>query len=237
MPHLPSTMSAMRAVARAINVRAFSTARPLAEAKNTYPFATDVVTRSHTPFPQNSLRAAPPATKHPARGVMARLDAQLTQQLDPNEDIARLFSRRSPEAVRPGSIMLVETWLSASKTTSTSFAGVLIAIRRAGVATSFVLRNLAHKLGVEVRFSAYSPMIKQIRVIQRADLRKGESGPGITRARRAKLYYMSRRVDRRVNSVAGVVKQFRAAEQAQESKSQSAKSNKQGGSSGKRGRK
>ena len=48
---------------------------------------------------------------------------------------------------------------------------------------------------------------------------------------------MSRRVDRRVNSVAGVVKQFRAAEQAHESKSQSVKSNRQGGSSGKRGRK
>ena len=216
-------MNALRAVARATQLRAFSTARPLAESANTYPFATNVVTRSHAPFPENGLRPAPPKTKHPARGVMARVDAQLTQQLDPNEEIARLFSRRSPEAVRPGSIVLVETWLSANKTTSTTFAGVLIAIRRAGVATSFVLRNLAHKLGVEVRFSAYSPMIKHIRVIQRADLRKGENGPGITRARRAKLYYMSRRVDRRVNSVAGVMKQFRAEEQARDDKTRGEK--------------
>ncbi|WFD35166.1 hypothetical protein MCUN1_002016 [Malassezia cuniculi] len=219
--------SALRAFARVSHVRSFSTVRPLMEAAKAsaaaYPFATNVVTRTHTPFPEKSLRPTPPTTKHPARGVMARVDAQLTQQQDPNEDIARLFSRRSPEAVRPGSIVLVETWLSANKTSSTTFAGVLIAIRRAGIATSFVLRNLANKLGVEVRFSAYSPMIKQIRVIQRADLRKGESGPGLLRARRAKLYYMSRRVDRRVNSVAGVLKQFRAAEQAREEKVQAVK--------------
>ncbi|WFD07443.1 hypothetical protein MVES1_002808 [Malassezia vespertilionis] len=142
---------------------------------------------------------------------MRRVDAQLTSQLDPDEKIARLFSRRSPERVPSGSIVLVESYLTPAKTNTTTFSGVLIAVRRAGVATSFVLRTIANKLGVETRFHAYSPMIKEIRVVQRADARKGQ--PGLLRARRAKLYYMARRDDRRVNSVASVVKQFRASEQ------------------------
>lgn len=141
---------------------------------------------------------------------MSRVDSHLTTELDPDEKIARLFSRRSPECVPPGSIVLVESFLTPARTNTTTFSGVLIAVRRAGVATTFVLRTIAHKLGVEARFHAYSPMIKAIRVIQRAEARKGERG--LLRTRRAKLYYMRRRDDRRVNSVANIVKQFRASE-------------------------
>ena len=175
-----------------------------------YPFAQHVVTCTHSAHPENSVRAPPPQVNHPSRGVMPRVDAQLTSEIDPDERIARLFSRRSPECVPPGSIMMVESYLTPAKTSTTTFAGVLIAVRRAGIATSFVLRTIAHKLGVEMNFSAYSPMIKDIRVIERADARKGERG--LLRTRQAKPYYMRRRDDRRVNSVANVVKQFRAAE-------------------------
>lgn len=175
-----------------------------------YPFASHVVTRSHAAPREDSVRAAPPTPRHPSRGVMPRVDSHLTTEIDPDEKIARLFSRRSPECVPPGSIMLVESYLSASKTNTTTFSGVLIAVRRAGIATTFLLRTIAHKLGVEARFFAYSPMIKDIRVIQRADARKGERG--LLRTRRAKLYYMRRRDDRRENSVAHVVKQFRSNE-------------------------
>ena len=93
---------------------------------------------------------------------------------------------------------------------------MLLAVRRSGVATSFVLRNNTHKLGVEARFNAYSPAIKQIRVIQRADARKGDRSSGLLRTRRAKPYYMRHRIDRRVNSVASIVKQFKAAEARRE---------------------
>ncbi|WFC97108.1 hypothetical protein MBRA1_003774 [Malassezia brasiliensis] len=178
-----------------------------------YPFAAHVVTRSHEAPRPDSVRPPPQKTNDPSRGVMRRVDGHLTAEIDPDEKIARLFSRRSPECVPPGSILLVESYLSASKTNTTTFSGVLIAVRRAGIATSFVLRAIAHKLGVEARFHAYSPMIKEIRVIQRADARKGEHG--LQRTRRAKLYYMRRRDDRRVNAVANIVKQYRASEMQQ----------------------
>ncbi|WFD41546.1 hypothetical protein MPSI1_000177 [Malassezia psittaci] len=155
-------------------------------------------------------------TKHISRGVMRRVDAHLTAEIDPDEKIGRLFSRRSPECVPPGSILMVESYLSANKSNTTSFSGVLIAVRRAGIATTFVLRAIAHKLGVEARFHAYSPMIKNITVIQRAEARKGERG--LLRTRRSKLYYLRRRDDRRVNSVANVVKQYRASQIQQTTK-------------------
>ena len=115
------------------------------------------------------------------------------------------------DSIPPGSIVMVESYLSAGRSSTTTFAGVLIAVRRAGIATTFLLRTIAHKLGVEMRFHAYSPMIKDIKVIQRADAKKGQ--PGLLRTRRAKLYYMRRNEDRRVGSVGNVVKQYRAAEQ------------------------
>ena len=154
--------------------------------------------------------------KDMTRGVMQRVDSQLTMERDPDERIARLFSRRSPDCIPPGSIVMVESYLNSSKTSTTTFAGVLIAVRRAGIATTFLLRTIAHKLGVEMRYHAYSPMIKEIKVLQAANADKRQ--PGLTRTRRAKLYYMRRNDDRRVLSVANVVKQYRAA-QMQEHKS------------------
>ena len=174
-----------------------------------YPFATHVVARSHVVPRSNSVRAPPPDVKHLSRGVMPRVDSQLTTEMDPDERIARLFSRQSPDCIPPGSIVMVESYLNNAKTSSTTFSGVLIAVRRSGIATTFVLRAIAHKLGVEMRFHAYSPMIKDIKVLQRADAKKRQ--PGLTRTRRAKLYYMRRKDDRRVASVANVVKQYRAA--------------------------
>ncbi|WFD31895.1 hypothetical protein MSPP1_002936 [Malassezia sp. CBS 17886] len=187
---------------------------PPSAASPHYPFARNVITRGLPPIRADGLRTPPPESKYPSRGVMRRVDAGLCEELDPADEIARLFSRRSPDCIPPGSIVQVESYLTPTRTNTTTFAGVMIAVKRAGVATSFVLRAIAHKLGVEVRFHAYSPMIKQIRVIQRAEARKGKRG--LQRTRRAKLYYMRRRDDRRVNSVAGVMKQFRLAEQQRE---------------------
>ena len=175
-----------------------------------YPFATHVKCRSHAVPPSVSIRAPPPKVKDMSRGVMQRVDSQLTMERDPDERIARLFSRRSPDCIPPGSIIMVESYLNSSKTSTTTFAGVLIAVRRAGIATTFLLRTIAHKLGVEMRYHAYSPMIKDIKVLQAATADKRQ--PGLTRTRRAKLYYMRRNDDRRVLSVANVVKQYRAAQ-------------------------
>ncbi|KAJ2861496.1 hypothetical protein GGI22_002442 [Coemansia erecta] len=79
-----------------------------------------------------------------------------------------------------GDVVLVETQSSISKSAgSTNFTGVCIAIYRRGIDTSFILRNVVNKIGVEIRFMAYSPLVKRIEVVQ-----KGEG------FRRAKLFYL-----------------------------------------------
>jgi len=94
----------------------------------------------------------------------------------------RLFSRRHPERLLPGSVVAV-TLAHAP----TSFSGVLLSVRRRGPDTSFVLRNIVHRTGVEMQFFVNSPHVKEIRVIQRAGGGGGKEG---RRMRRAKLFYL-----------------------------------------------
>jgi large subunit ribosomal protein L19 len=59
-----------------------------------------------------------------------------------------------------------------------SFEGVVIAIRSRGLNSAFTVRKISHGVGVERVFQTYSPMIDNVEVKRRGDVR------------RAKLYYM-----------------------------------------------
>lgn len=62
------------------------------------------------------------------------------------------------------------------------FEGVVIARRGAGVGASFTVRKLSFGVGVERTFPLHSPIISEIEVVNRGDVR------------RAKLYYLRDRV-------------------------------------------
>ncbi len=62
-----------------------------------------------------------------------------------------------------------------------AFEGVVIAIRNRGLNSSFTVRKISHGEGVERVFQTFSPMIADITVKRRGDVR------------RAKLYYMRER--------------------------------------------
>lgn len=59
-----------------------------------------------------------------------------------------------------------------------SFEGLVIAKRNRGLNSSFTVRKISHGEGVERVFQTHSPLIEQIKVKRRGDVR------------RAKLYYM-----------------------------------------------
>ncbi|KAG9296881.1 hypothetical protein G9A89_006836 [Geosiphon pyriformis] len=91
-----------------------------------------------------------------------------------------LFIKRCDNRMRPGDVVLVESYTSiTNKKSTSSFAGICIAIFRRGIHSSFILRNIIMKLGVEIRFRAFSPLIKDIKILQKAG-----------KVRRAKLYYL-----------------------------------------------
>ncbi len=65
-----------------------------------------------------------------------------------------------------------------------AFEGVVIARKGGGVRETFTVRRISHGVGVERTFPLHSPRIERVEVV-----RKGK-------VRRAKLYYLRRKVGR-----------------------------------------
>jgi large subunit ribosomal protein L19 len=114
-----------------------------------------------------------------------------THLLDPTSARTRLFAKDNPESARVGDILLVR------QRTGDPFAGVCINIRRRGVDTAILLRGQLTRVGVEMWYKIYSPLVEGIEVVQRA----------AKRARRARLTYM-RLVKHDRGSVENVVRMY-----------------------------
>jgi large subunit ribosomal protein L19 len=112
--------------------------------------------------------------------------------------ISTLFSRSHPDRVRPGSVLTVNLTHA-----PTSFSGVLISVRRRGPDTSFVLRNVVQRTGVEMQFFVNSPHVKDIVVVPSAggaaDRKKNCKG-----LKKAKLFYLRDSPERMTAVSAGV---------------------------------
>lgn len=145
------------------------------------------VARSEYPFSNNVLTLpSPVANPTPSllagKGLMSELYKKLpsgqTQKM-----LATLFHRRHPNRLLPGSVLTVT-----SDHAPTTFTGVLLGIRRRGPGTSFILRNVIQRTGVELQFFVGSPHLKRIQVVQKAtDVSDKNRKGGF---RRAKLFYL-----------------------------------------------
>ncbi|KAJ7774318.1 translation protein SH3-like domain-containing protein [Mycena maculata] len=118
---------------------------------------------------------APPAPLKEGRGLMPYLSKTLPTP-EKQQILRNLFSRQSRNQLYPGSIITVTV-----DHAPMTFTGVLLAIRRRGPDTSFVVRNIIQRTGVEMQFFVNSPALKEIKLLQR---------PPKGRMRRAKLYYL-----------------------------------------------
>ncbi|KAJ3478168.1 hypothetical protein NLI96_g9953 [Meripilus lineatus] len=142
-----------------------------------------------SPYPFSKAAIIPPvaSTPPPAPLLLGKGLMQHLQQTLPTPEKQKLlttyFSKRHPERILPGSVLTVILGHA-----PTTFSGVLMGIRRRGADTSFVLRNVINRTGVEMQFFVNSPHVKDIKIIQRA----GGSGGGRKgrRMRRAKLFYL-----------------------------------------------
>ncbi|KAJ2785685.1 hypothetical protein H4R18_000376 [Coemansia javaensis] len=137
------------------------------------------------PQPQFATPLARAEEKRP--NVMKVVEREAVARADV-DGRAKLFLRRAAPKDRmcAGDVVFVETINSMSDPSATTvFGGVCIAIYRRGIDTSFILRNLVQNVGVEMRFMAYSPLVKRIEIMQKAQ-----------RVRRAKLFYLRDRPGR-----------------------------------------
>lgn len=129
--------------------------------------------------------------------------------MDPAGLLKTLFSRRSKQRLRTGSVVSVLSYTNTAKTGVSPFSGVLMRVRRRGVDTAFTLRNIVQKTGVEMNFKVLSPMIKEIKVVRRAEGRQG----GIRDLRRARTNYLRDR-PQVMAQIAGALKQAQQARKA-----------------------
>lgn len=101
--------------------------------------------------------------------------AQQIRRLDPTGARTALFSKRNPDAAKPGDVLMIT-----SRKAGEPFAGVCLSIRRAGVDTAVLLRNHVARVPVEMWYKIYSPNVLGIEIVWRRP----------KRARRARLTYM-----------------------------------------------
>ena len=127
--------------------------------------------------------------------------------LDPQGHRRALFDKHSKSCLPIGSVLEIETWDDyPTKTTYTSFAGHMISTRRRGIDTSFRLRSIISRIGVEQVFKLFAPSIKTIRVVHRGALRGRPY-------KRAKLYFTREPATRNtLGAVDHVVRKARIAE-------------------------
>lgn len=195
----------------------------LLSATSAYPFSSQVKTPTPPPAVEHANltstrfngHPALPKVRDPSRGVLDYVNLQLRSQLDPNGRFTSMFHRNSNERIPVGSIISVETYTTPAKTGTSTFAGVLIAVKRRGTSTSFILRNLISKLGVEMRYNLYSPLLKDIKIIAKADSPKRPRRGVLVRSKKAKLYYL-RKNEARLASISRMIKSHKQAEQKQE---------------------
>ena len=72
-----------------------------------------------------------------------------------------------------------------------AFEGVVIRKRRGGINSSFTVRRVTHGIGVERTFLLHSPRLESVGVVR------------VGRVRRARLYYLRKRVGKRTRVRAG----------------------------------
>jgi large subunit ribosomal protein L19 len=95
------------------------------------------------------------------------------------EEIARLAADRPVPDFRPGDTLRVSVKVVEGERTRTqAFEGVCIARSNKGLHSNFTVRKISYGEGVERVFALYSPVIADISVVRRGDVR------------RAKLYYL-----------------------------------------------
>ena len=88
------------------------------------------------------------------------------------------MSKKIPE-FSPGDTIIVQVKVKeGARERLQAFEGIVIAKRNRGLNSSFTVRKISHGEGVERVFQTYSPVVNEIQVKRRGDVR------------RAKLYYL-----------------------------------------------
>ena len=111
-----------------------------------------------------------------SRPVSRQVDEAMSKIIDAIEQ--EQMTKEVPEFA-PGDTVVVQVKVKAgNRERLQAFEGIVIAKRNRGLNSSFTVRKISHGEGVERVFQTYSPVVSEIKVKRRGDVR------------RAKLYYL-----------------------------------------------
>lgn len=240
-PSPPQTMIARRSIASTLRcVVPATSSRAISSTSSIAAPAISSLQKPDAPsvYPFSSTARAVPSVPTPPKmtnSLMRTLNAHLTSLHPSAASYLELFSRRHKNRLLPGSVLTVSSYASLPTPenptpATTTFSGVLIAMRRrhAGRDTSFRLRNLVGRTGVEVAFKLFSPMIASIKIVARAatsgtpvlnsaGVEVSRRKPVLLASRRAKMFFV-RDQPSRLTNVGSVVKQAKEKEMLAEKK-------------------
>uniref|UniRef100_A0A2N9J636 Uncharacterized protein n=1 Tax=Fagus sylvatica TaxID=28930 RepID=A0A2N9J636_FAGSY len=103
--------------------------------------------------------------------------ASISDILD-KEAVEEVRAKREIPDIKPGYTVQLKVEVPDNKRRVQMFKGIVIARRNAGLNSTFRLRRLVAGVGIESLFPLYSPNIKEIKVLDKKNMR------------RAKLYYL-----------------------------------------------
>lgn len=99
------------------------------------------------------------------------------------QEIEAPYLKKGLPQFRAGDTVRVHSKIrEGDKERTQAFEGVVIRMRRGGIRSSFTVRKISFGIGVERIFPLHSPVVERIEVVRRG------------RVRRAKLYYLRRRI-------------------------------------------
>ncbi|CAA6668573.1 unnamed protein product [Spirodela intermedia] len=121
----------------------------------------------------------------PQRIKFKRLDktARHIMNILDKEEVDKVKGSRDIPDIKPGCIVQLKVEVPENKSRVSVLKGIVIARRNAGLHTTFRLRRMVAGVGVESVFPLYSPNIKEMKVLDKKDVR------------RAKLYYLRNRMN------------------------------------------
>ncbi|MCO5558838.1 hypothetical protein L7F22_012426 [Adiantum nelumboides] len=119
---------------------------------------------------------------------LTKTAAHIMQILD-REAVTEAKALRPVPELRPGDVVQLKVEVPENKRRNSTFRGIVMAIRRSGVQSTFRIRRFLAGVGVELLFPLYSPNIKELKVLEHR------------RVRRNKLYYMRDKLQDKRNKI------------------------------------
>lgn len=102
------------------------------------------------------------------------------------ENMERVSSGREGfDDFKTGDLVNVRYLQNMSQQRVRNFKGIVIAKTNKRMGSTFLCRNVVGGTAAELRFPLYSPLLKEIKVLQPSVIHKGRK-----RTRRSKLYYL-----------------------------------------------